>query len=250
MVTCTETGVFVQGSVPADGIGTWTNSTGIVFEDDHAAVTQISGLNGGSHSVAWTISSGICPISSDTMVIVLPNIAAINFPDTILCNTVFPLTLSGTPAAPEQNEIWSVLTGEAEFSDNYSTPTTLTGASLGTVQIIYWLTHQACGNSTDTLTISVQECTGLVTDIPTLFTPNNDSKNDRFEIPHLAVTYPGCRVEIYNRWGGLVFESDGYMNPWDGTYKGEPVPMGTYFYHVGLNDPAETIIDGSISIIR
>jgi gliding motility-associated-like protein len=250
MVTCTETGVFIQGSFPVNGIGTWTNASGVVFEDNHAAVTEISNLNGGSHTVAWTISSGICPVSSDTMVIVLPNIAVINFPDTVLCNSIFPITLSGTPAAPEQHEVWNVLTGEAEFSDKYATPTTLIGASLGTVQIVYWLTHQACGNSTDTLTIFVQECTGLVTDIPTLFTPNNDSKNDHFEIPHLAVTYPGCRVEIYNRWGGLVFESDGYMNPWDGTYKGEPVPMGTYFYHVELHDPAETAVDGSISIIR
>jgi gliding motility-associated-like protein len=250
LVTCTGAGVLLQGSFPVNGIGTWTTTGGIVFNDEHAAVTGITNLDGGTHTVAWTISSGTCPVSSDTMVIELPNVASINFADTSLCDSDFPLQLQGSAPSAGQNVVWSSLTGEASFSNSYSAGTTITGTSFGSIQIIYWLTHQACGNSTDTLTLTVQDCDGVITGIPTMFTPNGDSRNDYFDIPNLGINYPGCRVEIYNRWGGLVFESDGYTVMWDGTFKGEHVPMGTYFYHVRLNDDANTELEGSISIIR
>lgn len=49
--------------------------------------------------------------------------------------------------------------------------------------------------------------------IPNLVTPNGDNLNDTFEIRNLC---PGSRVEIYNRWGDLVFKSENYKNEWNG----------------------------------
>jgi gliding motility-associated-like protein len=43
-------------------------------------------------------------------------------------------------------------------------------------------------------------------------------------------------VEIYNRWGELLFRSVGYDRPWDGRYRDGPVPVGTYYYVIELND--------------
>jgi gliding motility-associated-like protein len=48
----------------------------------------------------------------------------------------------------------------------------------------------------------------------------------------------------------VVFESVGYKDPWDGTYNGENLPMGTYFYKIELNDDKSTVYNGSISIIQ
>jgi gliding motility-associated-like protein len=65
--------------------------------------------------------------------------------------------------------------------------------------------------------------------IPNVFSPNGDGINDKWQILYLE-TYPGSTVDVYNRYGQIIFHSVGYSNPWDGTYKGKPVPAGTYYY--------------------
>jgi gliding motility-associated-like protein len=65
--------------------------------------------------------------------------------------------------------------------------------------------------------------------VPNVFSPNGDGINDKWEIAGLrGVT--NCTVEIFNRWGQEVYNSHGYNNPWDGTWKGKPVPVATYYY--------------------
>ena len=61
-------------------------------------------------------------------------------------------------------------------------------------------------------------------------TPNNDGINDFWTIKNIE-NYPFCRVEIYNKWGQLVYQSIGYNNrqKWDGTSNGNTLPSGTYF---------------------
>jgi gliding motility-associated-like protein len=91
--------------------------------------------------------------------------------------------------------------------------------------------------------IRVLEC--VVYDIkpPTAFTPNNDGYNDTWVIPHIN---KDATVEIYDRWGRLVFESDaGYTKAWDGRSNGKSLPMDTYFYvinfHNGKNQKSGTV---------
>ena len=86
--------------------------------------------------------------------------------------------------------------------------------------------------------------------LPNSFTPNHDGDNDKFLIPNLHETYPDCKVLIINRWGAKVFESTGYAEPWDGMYKGDEIPLGTYFYEIVSPKDDFKPIKGSISIIR
>ncbi len=78
--------------------------------------------------------------------------------------------------------------------------------------------------STDT--ILVDECNAefFFRDIPTAITPNNDGTNDTWNIAKLA-GYSRAEVEVFNRWGILVWKSEpGYSVPWDGTdMNGNPV---------------------------
>ena len=68
--------------------------------------------------------------------------------------------------------------------------------------------------------------------IPNVFTPNYDRVNDMFEITGLQ---KGDKVQIYNRWGTLVFETESEKMFWDGyTTSGEPCTDGVYFYVVTL----------------
>ncbi|QKJ29077.1 PKD domain-containing protein [Mucilaginibacter mali] len=84
--------------------------------------------------------------------------------------------------------------------------------------------------------------------VPNTFTPNNDGFNDRWEIKYLD-TYPNCTVEVYNRLGEKLYSSVGYPVPWDGTYQGATLPVGTYYYIINPKN-GRKVISGSITIIR
>jgi gliding motility-associated-like protein len=74
--------------------------------------------------------------------------------------------------------------------------------------------------------------------IPNVFTPNGDGKNDFWVIEHLA-KYPKASVEVFTRWGELVYKSIGYSDPWDGFYNGVRLSPGCYFYIIILNTGKE-----------
>jgi gliding motility-associated-like protein len=86
--------------------------------------------------------------------------------------------------------------------------------------------------------------------IPTAFTPNNDSKNDKWVILGMAL-YPDAVVTIYNRWGERIFETKNYINnPWTGYYKGQKQPIGSYVYLIQLNDTQKQVLKGTVTIVQ
>src|SRR5690606_13234650 len=71
--------------------------------------------------------------------------------------------------------------------------------------------------------------------IPTAFTPNNDGENDTWEIENISL-HPGAVVKVFNREGREVFASRGYDTEWDGRYRGNVLPFGTYYFIINLKD--------------
>jgi len=84
--------------------------------------------------------------------------------------------------------------------------------------------------------------------IPNAFSPNHDRINDTWQITYLN-SYPDCVVEIFNRYGQLVFHSNGYNTPWDGTYKGKDLPVGTYYYVIDTKRITK-LLTGSVTLLR
>ena len=82
--------------------------------------------------------------------------------------------------------------------------------------------------------------------IPTAFSPNGDGKNDFWFIEGLDVTLEN-KVEIYNRWGAILYQNSAYQNDWDGKINGKDLPTGGYFYIVTISEQTYT---GPIAIIR
>ncbi|MDB5230013.1 MAG: hypothetical protein JWN76_818 [Chitinophagaceae bacterium] len=70
---------------------------------------------------------------------------------------------------------------------------------------------------------------------PNAFSPNNDGIHDTWEIPQLEL-FPECTVDVYTRYGRQVYHSKGYNKPWDGKLDGEPLPIGTYYFVIKLNN--------------
>ena len=100
-----------------------------------------------------------------------------------------------------------------------------------------------CGVSgTNTFEVTVELCSVTV---PNVFTPNNDGLNDVWYIKDIE-RFPGNRVQVYNRWGKMVFEATDYDNRWDG----ENLSEGQYFYVIDLNNDNNEPETGSFSLLR
>jgi len=90
--------------------------------------------------------------------------------------------------------------------------------------------------------------------IPNAFTPNFDNLNDTF-LP-VFTTYgfdhTHYQLQIFDRWGVLLFTTTDYKRGWDGMYKGEPLREGVYVYKVRFKptDSASQVIVGHVTMLR
>lgn len=85
--------------------------------------------------------------------------------------------------------------------------------------------------------------------IPNAFSPNGDRINDTWEI-NLLNSLLTAKVQVFNRNGQQVFSSVGYDKPWDGTFNGNPVPSGTYYYVIEIDSKTKNRKTGWVAIIR
>jgi gliding motility-associated-like protein len=68
--------------------------------------------------------------------------------------------------------------------------------------------------------------------IPNAFSPNGDGINDSFKISSNSLNIQHLTLNIYDRWGGLIVETDGIVNGWDGRKNGKDCPGGVYVYKI------------------
>jgi gliding motility-associated-like protein len=87
--------------------------------------------------------------------------------------------------------------------------------------------------------------------IPNAFSPNGDQKNDVFRIIWATRDVKVVTFDIFNRWGQKVFSTRDLDGAWDGTFKGTPCDIGTYFYNITVNIGDENYsFKGDINLIR
>lgn len=87
--------------------------------------------------------------------------------------------------------------------------------------------------------------------VPDAFTPNGDGKNDIFRVVNFSFQEL-LEFKVFNRWGAEIFTTKDGTQGWDGTYKGEPQEIGTYFYliRVRFSDNTEQRFVGDVTLIR
>ncbi|MDD4149879.1 MAG: choice-of-anchor L domain-containing protein [Bacteroidales bacterium] len=85
-------------------------------------------------------------------------------------------------------------------------------------------------------------------EIPNAFTPNGDGINDTWEIKNIDM-FPNASVQVFNRWGQVIFETRSNEQLWDGTSSMGDCPTGTYVYIIELFNRAESY-SGYISLVR
>lgn len=92
--------------------------------------------------------------------------------------------------------------------------------------------------------------------IPDGFSPNGDSVNDTFRVPKIEFIYPDFSLEIYNRYGNLLFKGNRDKPEWDGRNSDYKIgidgmaPNGVYFYVLHLNKGNKKPIQGRLYLNR
>ena len=173
------------------------------------------------------------------------------------CNSDASLTVnlnSLLPAGSPTNGTWMDLNSSGGLQSGTLSPLNI---PIGDYTFEYRLEDPTCPRSVF-IDININsDCGGIVLGCGTIFvhnafSPNGDTVNDKFIIDNIedVVCYPENSIEIYNRWGVMVYETKNYnnvTNVFDGVSKGKSaineksgLATGTYFYILNY-----TSVDGN-----
>ncbi|MEZ0486431.1 DUF7948 domain-containing protein [Fibrella aquatica] len=156
----------------------------------------------------------------------LPNIQVESKPD---CSKPTRLAFTNSTVGADQF-LWVMGNGDSlrtRVPENFRYPRS------GTYEIVVTATKKDCALSLK-LPIIYED----FSQIPNTITANEDGKNDVFD-----VGFSGAKLDIYNRWGKLLFKTDNYANDW-----GRKTPHGTYFYL--LTTPGGSQCKGWIEVLE
>ncbi len=161
------------------------------------------------------------------------------------------LTMSSTPET-----CWNELDGTATVAvqngnppynflwddNNLQTSATAMGLAPNTDYTVVVKDTIGCTLTSSVFVSGNMECFFISTGI----TPNGDGVNDTWVLGGFEY-YPECKVNVFNRWGQIMFSSIGYNAPWDGRYNGELLPVADYYFTIDYSDEKEVIM-GTVTI--
>jgi gliding motility-associated-like protein len=125
------------------------------------------------------------------------------------------------------NGLWDMGDGSSEAYEQLNNPRH-TFSDTGIYLVSLYIINE--GGCTDSVTREV--CVEAVSRffIPNAFTPNGDGINDEFKVISHGVTE--FDMQIFNRWGEILFQTKDSDTGWDGTYDGKVAPQGTYIFRL------------------
>jgi gliding motility-associated-like protein len=236
--------------------------------DNPAYQWKVNGLNAGTNSTEFTsstlktgdkitctiTSSAACSIataiSNEASLIADPTVSnSISITSSAVNNIITPgqqVTFTAQ-AAITDNVVYQWLVNNVNAGDN--NPVFTTNSLLnGDVVTCSVTTYGKCIATPYVVSNALTMTIYVPVEIVNTFTPNGDGINDTWEIPSLQA-YPACSVNIFTRYGAIVYKSIGYAKAWDGTYAAKQVPVGTYYYIIDLKNGKDKI-SGAVTVLR
>lgn len=188
-----------------------------------------------------TISYAGCSASSTVNVVVdaIPTISfaglnSTSYNTTVSLNANVPLVGTGT---------WQVISGTGSIANNTLANAQITNLQIGSNLLQWTISNGVCPASTSEIVITVIDLM-----VPTGFSPNGDGVNDNFEINGL-IEYDNVKINVFNRWGNLVYDNNDYKNNWNGkNMSGEDLSDDTYFFTLEI--PTKNTIKGYVVLKR
>lgn len=227
---------------------TWTFSDGYVSHDMNAVHSIPSS---GNFSVGLSITNSFgCTSDSSSLqaIIVHPNAIADFTPNTFEQTTLYPTFMFNNQSVDASIFEWHF--GDGTTSNLYNVEHTY--AEYGDFTITLNANNQYnCPGQTQ-LVVTVKPSFELY--VPNAFTPDGDKFNNVFKVEGYGIIEEGFTMEIYNRWGEMIFYSTDINGGWDGTYKGENniVQDGVYTWKVRFKDITYATHEkhGHVSLLR
>jgi len=235
------------GATWSGGSGTWTAGSNAATAVYQPAANEIG-------TVTFTITStgGSCGTVTATKSQVInptPNAPTVSN-DTTYCSdaVILPLEVNGAGGT----YTWYGNAGLSNISGNGSTylPTVVIGSTP------YYVTESNgfnCESTAAVVAVTFKDCPKTVAP-PTAFTPDGDGVNDTWEINNLKTVYPDHIVYVYDRWGGLVYQTKNkgdYENDvWKGQFNGKDLPIASYFYIIDTKGDGSEKLNGIVTIVR
>ncbi len=173
----------------------------------------------------------------------------------VYATPVASFTASPNPALVEQDITFTDVTAgnivswQWDFGDGEGDNTQITHHSYDGGGV-YVVTLTIVDNIGCTDTVSKDISIALLPVLPSGFTPNGDGENDVFIIR--GGPFRNVDFKVYNNWGQVIFESNDSNVGWDGTYKGEPVPLGVYTWTFVVDMGSNFVVreSGDVTLIR
>lgn len=160
---CGTTSVILDANTPTSGMGTWTvlSGTGGTFSDVNDPTTTFSGIAGSTYELVWTISTGYCTDSSDSVWIEFTQNpttanAGADIIDDSLCGLTDMNLAGNTPAVGIGT--WTIESGTGGLLIDPADPNTLFSGIPGTMYTLRWtISNIPCADSFDEVTIYFPE---------------------------------------------------------------------------------------------
>jgi gliding motility-associated-like protein len=160
----------------------------------------------------------------------------------------------GFPVSLQVNQGGSITWLPSDFlsCDNCQSPLAAPDSSI--TYIVSVTDLNGCFAGADSVTIQIDTTCEIIIPpsmmIPTAFSPNSDGKNDLLTV--LGTGIINFQLDIYNRWGQLVFTTKTNDRGWDGTYQGMKQDVGVYVWHLdgSLEDGTHVVKNGNVTLIR
>ena len=224
----------------------WTGPNSFVSTQANPSITNASSLNEGWYYVTGTDSES-CSGEDSIYVKVVSNVPADANGDSLVC----PGAAVSFNSTGGESYLWMGPNGFSATQQNITLTNTQPEAS-GWYVVTVTDTNGCIGYDSTYLTVEYNSDCFL---IPDLFTPDLDMHNDTWVINGIE-SYDKAEVEIYNRWGNLVYFASPYNNDWDGSVnrgttidgKDGKVPIGTYFYIIRLNNDEQETFKGYVEV--
>jgi len=243
---CSEDNVTLAGQNIIAGGAIWSSSgTGTFNPSPNQLNTQYvpSAADIQNGSVVLTLTAngaGTCYIPSDKLTVKFippPTVSAGPTKYVLKGQTV---TLDPTVSDPNVTYSWSP-------NIDISSTTVENPVVTGNVDQTYTLTVTDVRGCTSSSQVKVIVSPPIV--IPNTFTPNGDGVNDQWNIKGMTA-YQQSTIDIFDRNGQKIFHSVGYGIPWDGTYKGQQVPYGVYYYIIDPKFSGLKVLSGYVTVVR
>ena len=247
LISCNGEAVVTANAIPNGLTGNWSSSNpAIIIATPNNATTDISNLSPGMNTLVWSLQSGACTdFSSDELIVffeempeAMDDVYDIGFSSGSLLN----VTENDQIFSPdyEISLLSAPMNGTAIVTTNGQVNYTADENFVGTDFFTYELCNPTCASDCSTAQVELKVGEDASCIIPTIMTPNNDGVNDVFMIPCIETgNFPGNEVIIFNQWGDEIYRSAPYTNNWRGTYNGEDIPAGTYYYVISFDRNTE-----------